>query len=160
MPCRTLINRRLSITMSILNPFGSRHLISESFCVSVLSLVHNVDFLPLIADFETAKDFDSASQNKDITDLAFVLLDCMEGHVLPADKRTIKFISQQRDQNKVFGLAKAELWSGSKQLIDFLDELFNVNRSAHTKFTRPVSVPTVWFRTCILLTDVAQVRGI
>ena len=81
-----------------------------------------------------------ASQEKDLTDLGLVLLDCMEGHVLPAERRKSQFIKEQRQHNKVFGLGKAELWSGSKQLIDFLDELFNEDRPAHMKFTRPVSI--------------------
>jgi hypothetical protein len=63
----------------------------------------------------------------------------MDGHVLPTEKRQSQFVRQQRQNNKVFGLGKAELWSGSKQLIDFLDDLFNEERTAETKFARPVS---------------------
>ena len=89
-----------------------------------------------------AKACDDALQNQDLTDLGLVLLDCMEGHVLPAEKRQLDYIDRQRKHNKVFGLSKAELWSGSKQLIDFLDELFNKDRSSQSKFARPVSYKT------------------
>jgi hypothetical protein len=64
----------------------------------------------------------------------------MDGHVLPIEKRQSQFVKQQRQNNKVFGLGKAELWSGSKQLIDFLDDLFSEERTAQTKFARPVSI--------------------
>jgi hypothetical protein len=93
-----------------------------------------------IVNLEAVKCQDIESQAKqDLVDLGLVLLDCMEGHVLPAEKRQQQFVKEQRKNNKVFGLSKAELWSGSKQLIDFLDELFDDERSACAKQLRPVS---------------------
>ena len=94
-----------------------------------------------LADFEAAKSRDGISENRDLPDLGLLLLDCMEGHVLPPEKRQLDYINRQRQRNRVFGLSKAELWSGSKQLIDFLDELFNTDRSARSRFARPVSLP-------------------
>lgn len=96
--------------------------------------------LQLLANFEAAKSCDDASQNKDLVDLGLILLDCIEGHVLLLEKRQLDYINGQQQRNRVFGLSKAELWSRSKQLIDFLDELFNRDRSARMKFARPVSL--------------------
>ncbi|KAF2835321.1 hypothetical protein M501DRAFT_1061069 [Patellaria atrata CBS 101060] len=71
-----------------------------------------------------------------LQDLGFILLECMEGR--PAEtKRDIDFIKKQREQYKVFGLHNAEAWSGCKQLIDFLDELFNVDKEFTAKIQRP-----------------------
>jgi hypothetical protein len=50
-----------------------------------------------------------ASQEKDLTNLGLVLLNCIEGHVLPAERRKPQFIKEQRQHNKVFRLGKAEL---------------------------------------------------
>ena len=75
-------------------------------------------------------------------DLGFVLLECMEGHALPPEKRNTTFISQQRAVNKVFGLTNAEQWSGCKDMIDFLDELLNSSKTAMSKYSKPVSFHT------------------
>lgn len=37
----------------------------------------------------------------------------------------------------MFGLGHPEHWSGCKQLIDFLDDLFNLEKSASVKFLKP-----------------------
>jgi hypothetical protein len=75
----------------------------------------------------------------DLTDLGFVLLECMEGHPLPQERRDTRRIRDQRKANQVFGLTNAEKWSGSKQLVDFLDDVFNEERSTNSKFQKPVS---------------------
>lgn len=72
--------------------------------------------------------------------LGFVLFDCMEGRPLPAERRTFERVKEQRRANRVFGLTNAERWSGSKQLIDFLDEVFDEERPVKSKFERPVSL--------------------
>ncbi|KAF2199592.1 hypothetical protein GQ43DRAFT_491301 [Delitschia confertaspora ATCC 74209] len=46
------------------------------------------------------------------------------------------FVQRQRPSRKLFGLEGGERWSGSKLLIDFLDELFN-DKPAITKSDRP-----------------------
>ena len=62
----------------------------------------------------------------------------MEGHLIPDGRRKVEFVKEQRAANRVFGLTEPEHWSGSKQLIDFLDELFNEKRSAQSKLSKPV----------------------
>jgi hypothetical protein len=76
--------------------------------------------------------------NADLVDFGFVLWECMEGRALTAEKRHIGWIKDQRAVNKVFGFADPERWSGCKQLIDFMDELFNEQRTALAKFSKPV----------------------
>lgn len=66
-----------------------------------------------------------------------VLLACMEGTSRSFDAREVR---EQRAINKVFGLRDPEKWSGQKQLVDFVDDLFSRQRRASLKFTRPVSV--------------------
>jgi hypothetical protein len=97
----------------------------------------------IAADFEHAsKLLPGTYSNSDLVDLGFVLLECMEGHLLPADRRNHRIVVEQRRANKVFGLASAEKWSGSKQLVDFLDNIFDEDRPIHSKFDRPVSLPS------------------
>ena len=67
------------------------------------------------------------------------MLDCMDGEPRGAG-RDAAYVREQRAGNRVFGLREAERWSGHKQLIDFLDELFNAEKPASTKLQRPVSV--------------------
>ncbi|KAF2257506.1 hypothetical protein CC78DRAFT_588461 [Lojkania enalia] len=88
--------------------------------------------------------FDSATQNAsmqysntDIVDLGFVLLDCMEGHPQSAEKKRVRYIEEQRAMNKVFGLSLPERWSGCKQLIDCLDDIFSENRPIDVKMLKP-----------------------
>jgi hypothetical protein len=76
--------------------------------------------------------------NCDVTAFGFVMLECMEGHPISGNKRNLSFIQEQRATNKVFGLSKAGQWSGSKNLIDFLDYLFNEETSPLVKFAKPV----------------------
>jgi hypothetical protein len=63
----------------------------------------------------------------------------MEGRVLFGERRDQKLVQERRRSNKVFGLTSAEKWSGAKQLIDFLDDIFITDRSTFSKFTKPVS---------------------
>mgnify|MGYP007130456848 CR=1 FL=1 len=67
------------------------------------------------------------------------MLDCMDGEPRGAG-RDAAHVREQRAGNRVFGMREAERWSGHKQLIDFLDELFNAEKSASTKLQRPLSV--------------------
>ena len=67
------------------------------------------------------------------------MLECMDGEPR-GDGRDAAYVREQRASNQVFGLREAERWSGHKQLIDFLDELFNAEKAASTKLRRPVSV--------------------
>lgn len=53
-------------------------------------------------------------------------------------KRDVEFVREQRALNKVFGLKDPEPWSGAKQLVDFLDELFNYKKSIDAKIEKPV----------------------
>jgi hypothetical protein len=62
----------------------------------------------------------------------------MEGHAIQPERRNTASVQEQRRNKRVFGLNNAEYWSGSKQLIDFLDELFCQEKTAMTKFSRPV----------------------
>lgn len=83
------------------------------------------------------------NSNTDFIDLGLVLLECMEGHPHSIDKRQLAFVKAQRALNRVFGLTQPERWSGCKQLIDFLDELFNEKRSALAKISKPVGLKPV-----------------
>jgi hypothetical protein len=74
--------------------------------------------------------------NSDLEDLGIVLLMCMdegEHRIRTADE-----IRKERAANRVFGLDNGERWSSSKRLLDFLDELFGIERKASAKFERPV----------------------
>lgn len=78
--------------------------------------------------------------NTDLEDLGLVLLGCMDGR-LRSETTTAEQVRKQRDQNKVYGLKTAERWSGCKQLVDLLDDLFNIDntkRSPRLKLEKPV----------------------
>jgi hypothetical protein len=66
----------------------------------------------------------------------------MEGHLLKAERRDRQLVQQQRKAYKVFGLINAETWSGSKQLMDFLDDIFSDDRTTSMKFIQAVSFYT------------------
>jgi len=57
----------------------------------------------------------------------------------PRRTRTADLIREERATNKVFGLNDPERWSGCKQLIDFVDDLFSLRRRPAVKLERPVS---------------------
>jgi len=46
---------------------------------------------------------------------------------------TLDHILEERRSNRVFRVVKPEKWSGHKQLIDYLDDLYNTEKSAETK---------------------------
>ena len=72
----------------------------------------------------------------DLESLGLVLLNCMEeGDRRP---RTAQQVRDDRAINKVFGLANAERWSGYKQLVDFLEDIFTGSRVPQLKLERPV----------------------
>ncbi|KAF1971153.1 hypothetical protein BU23DRAFT_194983 [Bimuria novae-zelandiae CBS 107.79] len=90
------------------------------------------------SDFEAVtQSTTSHLDNSDLKDLGFVLLECMEGHALPTERHNMEFIVDQRAVNKVFGLTNAEQWSGCKDMVDFLDELFNEKKTALAKYSKP-----------------------
>ncbi|KAK3066282.1 stress-activated protein kinase signaling cascade [Teratosphaeriaceae sp. CCFEE 6253] len=74
----------------------------------------------------------------DLDDLGLVLLQCMEGAAQQSE-RTAEVVRANRATNKVFGLADPEKWSGSKQLIDCLDDLFSKQRKVQDKLLKPVN---------------------
>ncbi|PVH95989.1 hypothetical protein DM02DRAFT_617547 [Periconia macrospinosa] len=94
------------------------------------------DLRIVLSDFEAARK-DEPDQQCDLIDLGIVLLECMDGRLHSVEKRTIDFIRSQREQNKVFSLEKPEKWSGCKILIDFLDDLFNLERLPTVKTSKP-----------------------
>ncbi|KAF2439140.1 hypothetical protein P171DRAFT_490574 [Karstenula rhodostoma CBS 690.94] len=95
------------------------------------------DIRIVLSDFEAVTaDKGSRTDSSDLIDLGFVLLECMEGRILPAEKRSKDFILEQRTANRVFGLTNAEIWSGCQDLIDFLDELFNERRTVSARYSR------------------------
>jgi len=53
-------------------------------------------------------------------------------------KEKFEDVKAQRALNKVFGLSKPKRWSGCKQLIDFLDNLFSEDRAATKKIAKKV----------------------
>ncbi|KAJ6201924.1 hypothetical protein J3E72DRAFT_370878 [Bipolaris maydis] len=128
------------IATSIFNALSylSRHNIVHGSVSSHSIRITTPDFRIVLSDFSksTVKDKKIQSGN-DLVDLGFVLMECMEGRSLPPHKRSLSFVKSQRERNRVFGLHNAENWSGSKNLIDFLDELFNEKRSVDAKYTRP-----------------------
>lgn len=68
----------------------------------------------------------------------------MEPQTRPA--RTAESVRVERATNRVFGLKDPERWSGSKQLVDFVDDLFSLQRPPALKLENPVSseYPTFW----------------
>lgn len=76
--------------------------------------------------------------NVDLELLGFTLLECMEG--APSKHlRDGTYVRHQRELNQIFGLKNGGGWSGHKLLVDFLDDLFNKDRSGIVKLDRPVS---------------------
>ncbi|KAL5370998.1 hypothetical protein DPSP01_014547 [Paraphaeosphaeria sporulosa] len=107
------------------------------------------DLRIVLSDFEAVtQNAETHLDNTDLRDLGFVLLECMEGHALPSEKHSMDFIVDQRAGNRVFGLTNAEQWSGCKDMVDFLDELFNDKKTASAKYAKPVSVQTMYCAWC------------
>ncbi len=74
--------------------------------------------------------------NLDLEALGLTLLVCMEPQERTA--RTAEVVREKRATNKVFGLKDPERWSGSKQLVDFVDDLFSLRRRPTMKLEHPV----------------------
>ncbi|KAL9084625.1 MAG: hypothetical protein Q9165_007980 [Trypethelium subeluteriae] len=72
-----------------------------------------------------------------------VHLNLEEPHVQVISKapqhRTIASVREQRTLNKVFGLNEPARWSGAKQLIDFIEELIDPDKSARHKIEKPMN---------------------
>ncbi|KAK6401624.1 Lysine Methyltransferase 2D, partial [Oleoguttula sp. CCFEE 5521] len=77
---------------------------------------------------------DSLSDLDGLEGLGLTLLDCMEGQ---ERGKTAAEVRAYREANKVFGLTQPERWSGNKQLVDFLGELFGESRSSQQQLDRP-----------------------
>ncbi|KAF2028952.1 hypothetical protein EK21DRAFT_90168 [Setomelanomma holmii] len=77
------------------------------------------------------------SQQIRVTPDLRIVVDCMEGRVLSGERRDHRLVQERRRSNKVFGLTFAERWSGAKQLIDFLDDIFITDRPIFSKFIKP-----------------------
>lgn len=86
----------------------------------------------------------SQSVAKDLEDLGLILLDYMEMKSRRSRMEPHK-IRAFREQNQVFGLSNAEKWSGNKQLVDFIDDLFNINtsRKPQVKLLKRVGQPII-----------------
>ncbi|KAF9733725.1 hypothetical protein PMIN06_011965 [Paraphaeosphaeria minitans] len=96
------------------------------------------DLRIVLCDFEAVtQSAETHLDNTDLRALGFVLLECMEGHALPIERHSMDFIVDQRAGNRVFGLTNAEQWSGCKDMVDFLDELFNDKKIASAKYAKP-----------------------
>ncbi|GME34766.1 hypothetical protein GQ43DRAFT_443825 [Neofusicoccum parvum] len=91
-----------------------------------------------LTNFEDAKPFEDAMPNSDLEQLGLLILQCMDGRNA-GNHADVGRVRQHRALNKVFGLTEPERWSGAKQLMDFLDDLFNREKCAETKITKPVS---------------------
>jgi hypothetical protein len=74
--------------------------------------------------------------NKDLEDLGIVLLSCMLGAETEYSPDEVRDL---RRQNKVYGLTEPERWIGSKELLDFLDLLFDEDRTPLSKLAKAVS---------------------
>ncbi|WPH01225.1 Hypothetical protein R9X50_00406100 [Acrodontium crateriforme] len=89
----------------------------------------------LLGDCEKSQSESSDDHNIDLDQLGLSILKCMEAQ--PQSSRTADEVRSERATNKVFGLSDAERWSDAKQLIDFLEDLFSLQRSRTLKLERP-----------------------
>jgi len=88
----------------------------------------------VIGDCDT---IEHASQptNADLEDLGIALLNCMDPL---STKLTAARVRECRASNKVFGLNDPERWSEHKQLVDFIDDIFSIQRRPIAKFEKAV----------------------
>lgn len=91
------------------------------------------------ADWELHSHIDNlkVSPNKDFEQLGLVLIECMDGKLRSQDN-TVAGAKRLRAANKVYGLNTAEKWSGCKQLIDLLDDMFSTERTPLAKMNKRV----------------------
>ena len=59
-----------------------------------------------------------------------------------SNEEYVAFIRRERSKNRGFGIRNAERWIGCKQLIDFLDDLLNSQKSSAAKLENPVGSST------------------
>lgn len=81
---------------------------------------------------------DSSPPNTDLEALAVVVAQCMDGKVFETDGSRDVAKRMRAQKRQVFGIQDAERWSGSKQLIDFLDEMLGT-KLPDVKLNLPVS---------------------
>ncbi|KAI9717984.1 MAG: hypothetical protein M1828_007020 [Chrysothrix sp. TS-e1954] len=97
----------------------------------------------VLADFEQSCSGDGPDGSReDLEALAAVLVQCMEGCARePASSLTdyLAHMREQRDSKQVFGISNAARWSGSTELVDFVEHLLDRSRSAQGKLEKPVS---------------------
>ncbi|KAL9093222.1 MAG: hypothetical protein Q9159_000399 [Coniocarpon cinnabarinum] len=91
----------------------------------------------VLADFENCEKRDGDERQTDLEALAAVLIQCMDQKI-PAQPthEYVNRIRAKRSESQVFGIDNAERWSGSKDLVDFLDDLLNENKLPSSKFAR------------------------
>jgi hypothetical protein len=94
---------------------------------------------PVLANFD---EFSCATAehttNSDLECLGVVVLKCMNG-APKKELRDLKEVRRLRASNKTFGLDNGEQWSSYKLLVDFLDNMLNVEIPAIAKLEKPVS---------------------
>lgn len=88
------------------------------------------------ANFENTKHFcRDEFPNCDLEGLGRIILSCMNGEEM---KHSAQEIRMMRKLNRVYGLTCFAPWIGIKDLVDFLDALFDRERLPHTKFKKKV----------------------
>lgn len=92
-----------------------------------------------LGDCEESTPHDGPPNNIDLEALGLTMLCCIEPRSKQAD--SAEEVRQRRATNQVFTLQNGEKWSGRKQLIDFLDDLFCTQRLPVVKLRRPVGSP-------------------
>jgi hypothetical protein len=75
--------------------------------------------------------------NLDLKQLGYIVLEYINGRPWK-DFYKVDFIRQQRAKNRVFSLKNPDKWSGYKDLIDFLEELFNTKKLVIIKLDKLV----------------------
>jgi len=88
-----------------------------------------------LGDCEESTPHDGPPNNIDLEALGLTMLCCMEPRSKQAN--SAEEVRQRRATNQVFTLQNGEKWSGCKQLIDFLDDLFCTQRLPAVKLRRP-----------------------
>jgi hypothetical protein len=93
---------------------------------------------PVLANFDNFLcTTTEQTSNSDLECLGSAVLECMNG-APKKELRNLEEVRRLRDSNKTFGLDNGEKWSGSKLLVDFLDNMFNKQIPAIAKLEKPV----------------------
>ncbi|PVH95421.1 hypothetical protein DM02DRAFT_600866 [Periconia macrospinosa] len=119
----------------------SRYTLEEILCVHMpLEEVHIRAIVQ--SHIANAADFDHCllqttdlCPNIDLRLLGYTILECMEGST-NKQLRNQEYVQEQRNMNKIFGIKDCDKWSGSKLLVDFLDDLFNQKKPAIAKLDK------------------------